>query len=67
MAVNGLYLGGGVAPKLLSKLKDGTFMKAFINKGRYKRLMSSIPVHIVMNQKTALFGAASIAAQLAQA
>jgi glucokinase len=67
MAVNGLYLGGGAAPKLLSKLKDGTFMKAFINKGRYKRLMSSIPVHIVMNQKTALLGAASSAAQLAQA
>src|SRR5574341_452541 len=67
MAVNGLYLGGGAAPKLLYKLKDGTFMKAFINKGRYKRLMSSIPVHIVMNQKTALLGAASIAAQLAQA
>jgi glucokinase len=42
-------------------------MKAFINKGRYKRLMSSIPVHIVMNQKTALLGAASSAAQLAQA
>jgi glucokinase len=67
MAVNGLYLGGGAAPKLLSKMKDGTFMKAFINKGRYKRLMSSIPVHIVMNQKTALLGAASIAAQLARA
>jgi glucokinase len=67
MAVNGLYLGGGTAPKLLSKLKDGTFMKAFINKGRYKRLMSNIPVHVVMNQRAALIGAASIAAQLAQA
>jgi glucokinase len=65
MAVNGVYLGGGIAPKLLSKLHDGTFMKAFINKGRYKRTMSSIPVHIVMNQKTALLGAASMAAQLA--
>lgn len=67
MAVNGVYLGGGAAPKLLSKLKDGTFMKAFINKGRYKRLMSNIPVHIVMNQQAALIGAASSAAQLARA
>lgn len=67
MAINGLYLGGGMAPKLLSKLKDGTFMKAFTNKGRYKRLMSHIPVHVVMNQQTGLIGAASTAARLAQA
>lgn len=64
MAVNGVYLGGGMAPKLLAKLKDGTFMKAFTNKGRYKRLMSQIPVHVVMNQQAGLLGAASIAAQL---
>lgn len=67
MAINGLYLGGGIAPKLLSKLKDGTFMKAFTNKGRYKRAMINVPVHVVMNQRTALIGAASIAAQLARA
>jgi glucokinase len=66
MAINGVYLGGGMAPKLLAKLKDGTFMKAFTNKGRYKRLMSSIPVHVVMNQYTGLIGAASTAAQLAR-
>ena len=64
MTLNGVYVGGGIAPKLLVKLKDGTFMKAFINKGRYKRLMTSIPVKVVMNQKTALLGAASIAASL---
>ncbi|WP_455378276.1 glucokinase [Petrachloros mirabilis] len=65
MAVNGLYLGGGIAPKLLAKLKDGTFMKAFINKGRYKRLMSNIPVRVVMNEHSGLIGAASAAAQMA--
>ena len=64
MTLNGVYLGGGIAPKLLAKLKDGTFMKAFTNKGRYKRLMSSIPVKVVMNQQTALLGAASVAAAL---
>ena len=65
MTLNGVYLGGGIAPKLLAKLKDGTFMKGFTNKGRYKRLMSSIPVKVVMNQKTPLLGAASVAATLA--
>ena len=64
MTLNGVYVGGGIAPKLLAKLKDGTFMKAFTNKGRYKRLMSSIPVKVVLNQKTALLGAASVAATL---
>ncbi len=67
MAINGVYLGGGIAPKLLAKLKDGTFMKAFTNKGRYKRLMSQIPVHVVMNQQTGLLGAASTAVRLANA
>ena len=64
MALNGVYLGGGIAPKLLAKLKDGTFMKAFVNKGRYKRLMSTIPVKVVMNQQAPLIGAASVAAAL---
>jgi glucokinase len=66
MSINGVYLGGGIAPKLLTKLKDGTFMKAFTNKGRYKRLMGQIPVHVVMNQHTGLLGAAAMAARLAQ-
>ena len=65
MALDGVYIGGGIAPKLLAKLKDGTFMKSFTNKGRYKRLMSAIPVKVVMNDKTALLGAASVAAKLA--
>jgi glucokinase len=66
MAINGVYLGGGIAPKLLAKLKDGTFMKAFTNKGRYKRLMSQIPVYVVTNQATALLGSAAMAARLSQ-
>lgn len=66
MTLNGVYLGGGIAPKLLAKLKDGTFMKSFTNKGRYTRLMTSIPVKVVMNQQTALLGAASHAASLSR-
>lgn len=64
MALDGVYLGGGIAPKLLPKLQDGTFMRAFTNKGRYKRLLSAIPVRVILNQKAALLGAASVAAQL---
>ncbi|MCP9472096.1 MAG: glucokinase [Nitrospira sp.] len=64
LSLDGVYVAGGIAPKLIAKLRDGTFMKAFINKGRYKRLMTSIPVKVVMNQHTALLGAASVAATL---
>lgn len=65
VTLDGVYLGGGIAPKLIDKLKDGTFMRAFTNKGRYCRLLSSIPVKVIMNPKTGLLGAASIAAVLA--
>jgi glucokinase len=64
LALNGLYLGGGIAPRLLAKLKDGTFMKAFVDKGRYKKMLGNIPVRVIMNPKAALLGAASIAAQM---
>jgi glucokinase len=64
LALNGLYVGGGIAPKLIAQLKDGTFMKAFVDKGRYKKMLANIPVRVIMNQKAALLGAASVAAQL---
>jgi glucokinase len=67
LSLDGVYVAGGIAPKLIKKLKDGTFMKGFTNKGRYKRLMSNIPVKVVMNQETGLLGAASVASALAQA
>ena len=57
-AIGGVYVGGGIAPKMLSKLKDGTFMQAFKDKGRYRKLVSSIPVYVVLNEKAALRGAA---------
>ncbi|HEX5647179.1 MAG TPA: glucokinase [Nitrospira sp.] len=67
LSLDGIYIGGGIAPKLIQKLHDGTFMKAFTNKGRYKRLMTSLPVKVVMNQHTALLGAASVAGALSHA
>jgi glucokinase len=58
MSMGGLYVGGGIAPKILEKLKDGTFMRAFSDKGRLSSLLASVPVHIILDDKTALFGAA---------
>jgi glucokinase len=64
MAVGGVFIGGGIAPKIIWKLKDGTFMKAFKNKGRLSHIVAPIPVSVIMNGKTALLGAASRAMAL---
>jgi len=61
LAVGGVYLGGGIAPKILPKLKDGTFMKTFAAKGRFQTLLEGIPVKVILNENTALLGAASYA------
>jgi glucokinase len=63
-SLRGLYVGGGIAPKILPKLKDGTFMHAFGGKGRYTELLSAIPVHVILVDQTALRGAAYYAAFL---
>lgn len=64
-SVRGLYVGGGIAPKILDKLKDGGFMRAFADKGRYADLLAAIPVQVVLNDQAALRGAAYFAAFLA--
>ena len=63
-ALRGLYVGGGIAPKILDKLQDGTFMRAFTDKGRYADLLAAIPVQVVLNDQAALRGAAYYAAFL---
>ena len=67
MAVGGVYVGGGIAPKIIWKLKNGSFMKAFKDKGRLSRIVAQIPVKVIMNERTALLGAASRAASLLKA
>jgi len=64
-SLRGLYIGGGIAPKILAKLKDGAFMHAFVDKGRYSDLLAAIPVQVVLNDQAALRGAAYYAAFLA--
>lgn len=58
MTTGGVYLGGGIVPKILPKLKEDIFMKAFTNKGRFKDFLEKIPVKVVLNDKAALIGAA---------
>ena len=60
-ATGGLYVGGGIAPKIIEKLKDGTFMRNYGDKGRMSGLVNSIPVRVILDDKTALYGAARYA------
>jgi glucokinase len=62
-ATGGLFIGGGIAPKILEKLKDGVFMQAFLDKGRLTPLLETVRVQVVLNDKTALLGAARVAAR----
>jgi glucokinase len=61
LSVGGLYVGGGIAPRILEKLKDGTFMKAFTDKGRLSQLLVNTPVRVILESRTALMGAAAYA------
>ena len=58
MTTGGLYLGGGIAPKILPALQEDTFMKAFWNKGRFRPFLEKIPVRVILNDRAALLGAA---------
>jgi glucokinase len=62
MATAGLYIGGGIAPKIIQKLKNPAFMTSFTAKGRMKPLLEAIPVRVILNDKAALLGAARYAA-----
>lgn len=62
MATGGVFLGGGIAPQVLPKLKEPSFMNAFTAKGRLSPLLRDMPVRVIMNPKTALLGAARHAA-----
>ncbi len=61
MASGGLYIGGGIAPKILDAMKDGTFIEAFLAKGRMQALLQEIPVQVILNDKAALYGPAVFA------
>ncbi len=62
MATGGIYLGGGIAPRIIEKLKAGPFRESFVAKGRMRAVLESIPVRVIMNGQTALLGATWYAA-----
>jgi glucokinase len=61
MATGGIFLGGGIAPRIISRLSGPLFMQAFASKGRMQALLESIPVKVIVYEKIALLGAARYA------
>lgn len=64
MSRGGLYLGGGIAPKILPRLQSGAFLDAFFSKGRMRPLLETMPVNVILNDRVALYGPALHAAKL---
>jgi glucokinase len=63
MSSGGLYIGGGIAPKIMPLLESGAFLNSFFDKGRMRPLLEAMPVRIILNDRTALYGPALFAAQ----
>jgi glucokinase len=61
LATGGMYLGGGIAPKILKTMQKGEFAKAFLDKGRLSPLLEAVPVRIILDETCALLGAAAFA------
>jgi glucokinase len=57
LATGGVYIGGGIAPRILPQLEDGAFAQTFVNKGRFAQMLEGIPVHVI-ETRAALLGAA---------
>lgn len=64
LATGGVYVAGGIAPKIVARLKQGGFVRAFKDKGRFQALVGRIPLQVVMNQNVGLMGAALVAGRL---
>src|SRR5262249_19879532 len=61
MATGGVFVSGGIASKILPKLTSGAFLQAFVTKGRLQKLMETIPVNVIVNERVGLIGAARYA------
>lgn len=64
LATGGVYVAGGIAPKILPALQSGEFMRAFLDKGRLRTVLEAIPVQVILNQRAGLVGAALAARRL---
>jgi glucokinase len=63
LTTGGIFLVGGICPKIPPKLQGSTFTESFSNKGKFQSLLESIPVTVIMNYKPAVIGAARLAVQ----
>jgi glucokinase len=63
LSTGGVYVAGGIAPRIVAELSDGRFRAAFLDKGRMRPVLTQIPVHVVLDPLTPLYGAAAVAAQ----
>ncbi|MFZ0450958.1 MAG: glucokinase [Desulfatiglandaceae bacterium] len=61
----GIYLGGGIPPKILPALEEDLFLRAFTNKGRFGKFLTKIPVRVILESRAALLGAAIMAEEMA--
>ena len=66
LATGGVYVAGGIAPKILDFMTDGRFRAAFVDKGRMRPMLERMPVQIVLDTRAGLLGAATLAAREAQ-
>lgn len=66
MAVSGIFISGGIAGKILPKMREPQFMKAFVSKGRMTYLLESVPVKVIVNEHIGLLGAARYALMLGE-
>lgn len=63
MSLGGIYIGGGIAPKIINVLKRGGFMSAFVEKERMEEMLARVPVRVILDDQTGLTGAAYVAWQ----
>jgi glucokinase len=61
LATGGIYVGGGIAPHILPKLRQHSFLDSLTAKGRFRAMLEQIPVHVILNERAGLLGAARIA------
>jgi glucokinase len=64
LSIGGIYLGGGIPPRILKELEKPTFLQALRSKGRFKQLLTGMPVHVILNAKAGLLGAAAFGLNL---
>jgi len=64
LCTGGLFLAGGIPPKVAGKLQEGGTVEAYLQKGRMSPLVEMTPLHVIKDDRAALLGAAAIAAEL---